>query len=85
MYVLIQKSEVECTKLIRVILDLHVIMGEAKRRKGSLGEDYGKAMPKFLGIKFDPPNREKLRQWIIEGLVISAVSLAMIWGSLYLF
>ena len=60
-------------------------MGEAKRRKGSLGKDYGKGKPKFLGIKLALPNQEKLRQWVIEGLVISAVSLAMIWGSLYFF
>ena len=84
MYFLIQKSEFECTKLIRVILDLHAVMGEAKRRKSNLGQDYGKEKPKFLGIKLDLPNQDKLRQWVIEGLVISAVSLALIWGSLYL-
>ena len=85
MYFLIQKSEFECTKLIRVILDLHAVMGEAKRRKSSLGQEYGKGKPKFLGIKLELPSQDKLRQWVIEGLVISAVSLAMIWGSLYLF
>ena len=60
-------------------------MGEAKRRKSNLGQEYGKGKSQFLEIKLDLPNPKKLRQWTIEGLLISAVSLAMMWISLSFF
>ncbi len=50
-------------------------MGEAKRRQELLGENYGKSSPAF----WTQANRDKIGKWTIEGLIISLVSLVVLW------
>ena len=52
-------------------------MGEAKRRQKLLGDNYGQSSGKA--------NRNKLVRWIIEGFLISFVSLAVLWITLRFF
>ena len=50
-------------------------MGEAKRRRELLDKDYGKQS----NIFWTKANRDKLVRWTIEGLLISVVSLVVLW------
>ena len=50
-------------------------MGEAKRRQKLLGENYGKRSSAF----WTQTNQDKIKKWTIEGLIISLVSLVVLW------
>jgi hypothetical protein len=54
-------------------------MGEAKRRKEQLGEQYGKTKSTFAGLSFSKDKTEQFMKWTTRGSWIGIGLVAAAW------